>query len=695
MTPRFARLFLAALLSAFTLDARAQTPPAPAGPPPPAPAARANPDDELINAFKMQDGSIDDVLSTLELWTGRMILRAGTMAVPTAGYRIVFPKPMPKSDAILVLLTVLQLNGVGVTTQGDNAYIITPLVLTKNTAPEMITGSTLEQPASGKIATKIFQLEFMRVQELSQMLQSILNPGLQGLVPLLNANAALITDTVSNLQRVELLLQTVDRPVIAGMVPKFYPVRNANATALVGKLNAMLGAPALRAQLGTATTFSADDRTNQIVLFADPRQYPIFDELIAKLDTPADPHTRNEVIYLKHAKSPDVVNTLSRLISAQTAATRAANSQSVRPGQGGIQPITLQPAPGIPVPPAAPIVAAIASNAGNAGTDGAGSSTNEFSSLMNVVSDDRSNAIVVTGTPDDIRLIKDLIEKLDITLAQVRIEVVIAEVTVDDNHTSGFSALGLKLDGDKLIGFSGAATGVSVTSGTVTRPGLRGGFDLAAEIAIGTSPRTSNSTIFSVPAIVTSHGKEGTIFNGETRPVVTNTQSTATTVGTPTISNSVTPQEIGTTLTVTPFIGNDGSVTLDITQDVSDVTGTVTIGSDTQYIIGKRKTKSTVSTKSGDIHVLGGFQKKTNSRSTSRLGPIPFLGDLFGTRNKDIKHQELIFFLRTTVLTNTPADNDVVMKRVDQLPTKDEIRRELDPTYVAPPQTLLQKILPK
>ena len=689
MTPRFARLFLAALLAALTLNARAQTPPAAA------PAARAATDDEPLT-LKMPDGDIDGVLSLLETWTGRMILRAGTMAVPTTGYRIVFPKPMPKSDAILVLMTVLQLNGVGVTAQGDNAYIITPLVLTKNTAPEMITGAALDQPASGKIATKIFQLEFMRVQELTQMLQGILNPGLQGFVQLPNANAALITDTVSNLQRVELLLKTVDQPVIAGLLPKFYALRNANATATVGKLNTMLGSQSLRAQLGTATTFSADDRTNQIVLFADPRQYPIFDELIAKLDTAADPHTRNEVIYLRHAKSPDVVNTLSRLISAQTAATRAANSQSVRPGQGGIQPITLQPAPGIPGAPvpAAPL-AAIASNSGNAGTDGSGSSTNEFSSLMNVVSDDRSNAIVVTGTPDDIRLIKDLIEKLDITLAQVRIEVVIAEVTVDDNHTSGIGSLGLKLDGDKLIGFSGAAGGVTITNGTVTRPGLGGGFDLAAEIAIGTTPRTSNSTIFSVPAIVTSHGKEGVIFDGETRPVLTNTQSTAAVGGSPTINNAYTPQEIGTTLTVTPFIGNDGSVTLDITQDVSDVTGTVTAGTDTQYIIGKRKTKSTVSTKSGDIHVLGGFQKKTNSRSTSRLGPIPFLGDLFGTRNKDIKHQELIFFLRTTVLTNTPADNDVIMKRVDQLPTKDEIRKELDPAYAAPKQSLLQKILPK
>jgi general secretion pathway protein D len=62
------------------------------------------------------------------------------------------------------------------------------------------------------------------------------------------------------------------------------------------------------------------------------------------------------------------------------------------------------------------------------------------------------------------------------------------------------------------------------------------------------------------------------------------------------------------------------------------------------------------------------LQKKTNVKSTSRLGPIPFLGDLFGTRTRKEQRDELIFFLRPTVLTNTPADNAPAFKEVDQLP---------------------------
>jgi general secretion pathway protein D len=271
---------------------------------------------------------------------------------------------------------------------------------------------------------------------------------------------------------------------------------------------------------------------------------------------------------------------------------------------------------------------------------------------------------------------------------------------VSDNDQSGISALGLKLDGDKLVGFSGGLSGDSlkVTNGTITRPGTSGHMDLAAEISIGTTPRKSNNTILSHPAIVTSHGKEGKVFSGETRPVVTGTLAAAgaaTTSGL-TTSSTVNQQQIGTTLTVTPFIGADGSVNLDVTQRVEDVTGTVQVDQNVQYIIGARETKSNVSAKSGDILVFAGFQKQTDTRGTSRLGPIPIIGDLFGARSRSKSHQELIFFLRPTVLTNNPAvDNVDALNRLERLPTKDEIKAHLDPNYIAPKKPLLDRILPK
>ncbi|MCX6956115.1 MAG: type II secretory pathway, component PulD [Verrucomicrobia bacterium] len=577
---------------------------------------------------------------------------------------------------------------------GDHALKVVDLTMTRTEAPEMITGSAFDQPPSGKIAVKVFQLDFMRVQDFSAMAAPMLNPNMQGgLVQLQTANAAIVTDTVTNLQRIELLLRDLDRPN-AGTMPKFYPLTSAKASDLVAKIRTIITGP-LQAQLGTATTFSADDRTNQIILVADPRLHPFFDELIAKLGGKSDPNTRNEVIYLKHAEAPKVATILTNLINGQTAAAQKTNAQSLRPGAVGTMPATPTAPGAAPAPTAAPSVASLP------GVDTLlGSGSNEFSSLVTIIPDERSNAVVVSGTVDDLRLIAALIDKLDTILAQVRIEVVIVEVTLDDNSASGISALGLTVAGDKLVGFSGATPTLTVSSGTVTRgdatTSVSGPWDLAGTIAIGTTPRKNNTSILSVPSITTSHAKKATFVSSEQRPIITGSQTSVTgTGGTPVTSSTVTQQDIGITLTVTPLIGNDGSVQMAITQDVKDVVGSIKVDANEQPIISHRSTDSFITAHSGEILVLGGMQRKKESKSTNRLGPIPFLGDLFGSRTSQKGRTELIFFLRPTVLTNTVADNAPAMKRVDELPQKDVIRKEIDPNYVPPKQTLRDKIFPK
>ena len=79
-------------------------------------------------------------------------------------------------------------------------------------------------------------------------------------------------------------------------------------------------------QLGTGTTFNADDRTNQIILISDPRLHSFFDKLIAKLDVRSDPNTRNEVIPLKHAEAKEVATLVSSLVSGQNSASSRSES---------------------------------------------------------------------------------------------------------------------------------------------------------------------------------------------------------------------------------------------------------------------------------------------------------------------------------------------------------------------------------
>lgn len=670
MTSRLARLCALAVTLASAPAEAAQAPATPAADPASARIGPGSPlfapgtiDDEVT--VKLPDVDITTVLDALKAYTGRTILRPTQLqTVPT--YNIDLPPKIFRSEAVLAIETVLALNGIGIAPQGDKALVVHNLQQITKEAPELITGSTLSMPSTGRVATKFFQLEFARVQEVTPLLAPVLNGLYGGAVVLQNANAMFITDTIKTLQRVETMLQQIDKPNAAGLKPRFFPVRNVKASDLVTKIRGIITGP-LQQQLGTATSFSADDRTQQIAVVTDARLVDFFAELIQNLDQKSDPNTRIEVIPLNNAKAVDVVSMLSKIISGQSTATQRQGSGNVRPTTPGAPPA---PQPG---QPAAPTIVSMS----NAANDSAASS--EFSAYMTVQNDDRSNAVVVFGTADDIRLVRELINKIDIQLKQVRIEVVIVDVTLDDNHESGISALGLKVEGNKLVGFSGNDNTVSVSGGTITRPGL----DLAAEISIKTSPRKRNNTIITQPTTSTSHGKESKFFTGETRPVVTGTINSAAGATTGLASSStVTQQKIGTTLTVTPFIGVDGSVQLDMTQTVEDVTGTVKVDSNDQYIIGTRETKNYVSAKSGDILVLSGFRKNTNIRETNRLGPIPIIGDLLGSRKNSTARTELVFFIRPTVLVNDPAiDNAEALKRIEQFPARDAIKGALDPNY--------------
>jgi general secretion pathway protein D len=555
----------------------------------------------------------------------------------------------------------------------------------------MLTGSALDLPASGKIAMKVFQLEFLRAEQFFPQL-GIYNVYLPGSVVILQgANAAMITDTVSNLQRVEVLIKALDKPVTSSAKPKFYTLRNgAKASDLVGKIRTVIGGT-MQQQFGNSTTINADDRTNQIILLADSREHAFFDDLIEKLDVKSDPNTRNEVIYLKHAQAIKVKELISALVSGQNAAAQRNSSQSVRAGQvtlPGQQPVMTTPlgtAPGAtPAMPTAAPASGIESNAG----------TSEFSSIINVVNDDRSNAIIVSGTTDDIRLIKELVAKVDIILAQVNIEVLIAEVTLNNTQRTGLQALNLTVGtdtpggpggdngrGTHITNFAGAAGAASSVAGWTVTEGVVN--PLAFKAALGDVGSRNNVKILSVPTITTTHGTDGTVTVGEKRPIITGTVSGTGTSGQ---QSQYQLTDITLELKVTPLIGDDGSIQLKVDQKVDDVIGTVTVDTNQVPIIGTRRAVSYLNVFDGEIRVLGGLQRTKNTRVRTKLGfiyEIPILSHLLGARNNEEARTELLIFIRPHVLRKNQGNTEA-LRAIDNLSNDEQVKQFLkDPSKPA------------
>ncbi len=665
MTLRPARLWLSAGLLAAAPGMVAQLP-GPRPSPPVVSIVNSKTNDAMVDSFKVSDLDIDSVLSALETFTGRTVIRPGQL--PTATYTLKITRPIPKAELVTALETLLALNNVSVSPMGDRFLKVTPLSQAKSEAPEMITGSSLGLPPSGRIVTKLFELNFLRVSEFVPQIMSFMTPGIGGgIVQLEKSNVAMVTDSLENIQKIERLLEEVDKPRPNSLTPKFYSLRNgAKATDVVTKIHAMLAGPAQN-QLRLTTTFTADDRTNQIVVIADPREYPLFDALIQQLDIVAEPNTRNEVIALKHADAKDVTTLLSALISGQNSASQKTASQSVRPGQIA-QPV----APGSQ-PPTTPAGATPAA-------EGFVGASSEFSGYITIQADERTNSVVVSGTLDDLRLIKDIVAKIDVLLAQVSIQVVIAEVTLSDSDSSGINALNLTVGqnakgGTAITQFSGGVAGWNVTSGIVN--------PLSFAAAFQSTGDKHKVKILQQDTITTTHNKQATFAVTEQEPVITGTTgvplSSTTANGSFATSSSVTYKDIGITLKVTPLIGDDGSIQLTIDQVVDDDQGSVTIDGNSQPIIGHREANSFINVQDGQMAVLGGLQSSGHTSDRQKIGilyEIPIISNLLGFRNTDLERTELLLFIRPHILRVDEETGDT-KKQIEGMSNRDQIKQYL------------------
>lgn len=116
---------------------------------------------------------------------------------------------------------------------------------------------------------------------------------------------------------------------------------------------------------------------------------------------------------------------------------------------------------------------------------------------------------------------------------------------------------------------------------------------------------------------------------------------------------------------ITPRVNDSGTVTLDISQEVSEVAQTTTSGINSPTI-QQRRLSSTVATRSGQMIALGGLIRERNSQTRAGiplLSQIPIIGGLFGRHQNLAGRTELIILLTPTVV-RAPEDVGAV---VDEL----------------------------
>jgi len=631
-----------------------------------APAGRAS---DIVGILRLSDMGALEVLEMIENFTGKPIFRQQN--IPAVRITFNSQTPLTREDAILALKSLLALNGIAVSEVGTRFLKAVPAASATNQAPDLLEVPANDLPPSQKIYTKFFALKFLSIAEAVPLLAPLLSQGAP--IPYEKANLLLVTDAVVNLQRLERVLERIDRPAELDVHILSFALRHTTPTEVVRRLEALRGG-SLKRFLENNTTFDADDRTSQLLVFTHPTNRTLVEDLIQRIDVNATPPTQTEIFQLKNADAEAVHALLQQVITGQIQARQGTTGSRTGIRRPGGEPAATAPAQPVaqPAQPAGAPTPAVRA--------GGALRSLQFSEQLTIVADPRSNAIVASGTTSDLAALEMLIEKIDVLLAQVRIEVVIAEVSLSDNDARGLDAFGISFNraGNNDVGFN-----VSGPENFFTATGSLKDFNI--ETVFRTAQQNSNVRVLSTPTIVTTHNQEATITVGESRPVITATQSDLGTGSS--LRSNVSFRDIGIELKVKPLIGSNGIIQMEINQKVENVVRTVLIDGNEQPIIGKREATSFLSIGDGEMVVLGGLQEINTTNSKGRIalfGQIPIIGGLFGSRKTEEVRRELVIFIRPQIIPNTEAAFLDALRRVDQSSSREGLEGYLRDNTIMP-----------
>ncbi|MCG8408764.1 MAG: hypothetical protein MI923_26460 [Phycisphaerales bacterium] len=281
---------------------------------------------------------------------------------------------------------------------------------------------------------------------------------------------------------------------------------------------------------------------------------------------------------------------------------------------------------------------------------------------VSIVAHTESNQLIVSASPRRQSEVLRLIEDLDTPPPQVMIQVMIAEVTLDDNFEMGleFALQQLRFSETAVAGPNGVlqSSSFDVVGGTdlgAAGSGLGGfSFTITGEdfnFLVRALQSDSRLEVIQRPMIMCQDNQEANITIGQEVPTITGSQQTDSGQ----VNSQVQYRDVGIILNVTPNINPDGWVYLQVAPEVSAIADSTVQISPGVFapIFTERSADTFVAVKDGETVVIGGLITTTESEAESKvpvLGDVPGVGNLFRTTTRSKNKTELIFALTPRIV---------------------------------------------
>jgi general secretion pathway protein D len=587
---------------------------------------------EMVTEFNFPDADILDIAKTLGKLTGKNFILdkdvKGRITIISNGQITV-------GDAWRAFLTALDMNGFALIPSGKFLRIARQRDA-RDKQLKTYTGDFA--PDTDALITRVFPLKYLSSEEVARNFRSFM-PANSRIIPYEQTNTVIVTDTGSNIAKLQKLLELLDvEGYDAGI--EVIPVKFASAAELSKLIDTLIPGTSTSAPGGAGNRFSgggkfasrrtkeggiintiiADERTNTLIVHANNKGADQVRALVARLDQKL-PATAGggkvHVVYLQFAAAAEIAKTLNELSQGSGAQSRPLGASGT--GSNPVQQ-TL------------------------------------FEGSIKVAADASTNSLVITASPSDFVTVQRVIHKLDIPRDQVYAEVVIMEMAVNrdfeysSNVINPTNGLFLNTNTDlvdfitspgaqkgAILSFAdGAQRTLSIGGTNVTVSGVQG--------LIKALQTNSNANILATPQILTLDNTEATFETAEKIPFPTTTAVNGA------VGVGISKENVSLTVTIKPQINKlSNFVKLDVQAKLADISGREPPKQvrDIAFATIERSAKTSVVVSDKDTIVLGGLMRDNQSEATSKipiLGDIPILGWLFkSTRTTTSKTNLMIF----------------------------------------------------
>lgn len=610
------RLFLLALVIALPMSARAQN--------------------EGGTTLNLKDAEINSLITTVSELTGTNFIVDPRVKGKVT---VLSSTPMSPEELYSVFLAVLQVHGFAAVPAGPVTKIV-PEVGAKQDGGSYFDYDGL---AEDEIVTRVMEIENVPAAQLVPILRPLV-PQYGHLAAYSPSNMLIISDRAANVHRLSEIIRRIDQATDAEVeVIRLKYASAADVQRVVQGLTQ--GSQAAKQAAGQEpVVVLADERTNSILISGEKTQRISIRALVAHLDIPLEEDGDTQVIYLSYANAETLAPILEGYVESQT-------------NKGGAK------------SPTSPTASAGGNNTGD----------------TRIVAEPDTNALVITAPPKIMRGLKSVIAQLDIRRAQVLVEGILAEVGLTKSRQLGVDWA--VLNNQRIAAASVlnpavlTSVGSAVTSGTSTAAlgALSSGLNLAGGriddngtsfgALLNVLYGDGDTNVLSTPSLVTMDNEEATISVGQEVPFLSGSFSnTGTTGGAVNPFQTIQRKDVGLTLSITPQINEGDNIQLKIKQESSSVSAGSAGAAD--LVTNKRTLDTTVMVDDGDILVLGGLiddNVQQNEQKVPILGDIPIIGALFRSTSVNKTKQNLMIFIRPTILRDRETANYYTGRKYNQM----------------------------